>query len=169
MTLAVLGLGANLGERLDALQRAVDLLDAEPGIVVGRSSRIWETAPVGPQQPDFLNAVVEIETSLEPLEVLAACQRAEQALGRTREVRWGPRTLDVDVLFYGDVAVDLPELVVPHPRLTERAFVILPLLDLRSDPVLPSGVRILEVPTGPDMASGAWPILPPLAPSRPVS
>jgi 2-amino-4-hydroxy-6-hydroxymethyldihydropteridine diphosphokinase len=168
MTLAVLGLGANLGERLRALQRAVDLLDAEPGIVVRRSSRIWETAPIGPEQPDFLNAVVEIETTLRPLEVLAACQRAEQALGRTREVRWGPRTLDVDVLFYGDVAVDLPELVVPHPRLTERAFVILPLLDLRSDPVLPSGVRILEVPTGPDMGAGACPVLPPLAPSRPA-
>jgi 2-amino-4-hydroxy-6-hydroxymethyldihydropteridine diphosphokinase len=168
MTLAVLGLGANLGERLRALQRAVDLLDAEPGIVVRRSSRIWETAPIGPEQPDFLNAVVEIETNLRPLEVLAACQRAEQALGRTREVRWGPRTLDVDVLFYGDVAVDLPELVVPHPRLTERAFVILPLLDLCSDPVLPSGVRILEVPTGPDMAAGACPVLPPLAPSRPA-
>jgi 2-amino-4-hydroxy-6-hydroxymethyldihydropteridine diphosphokinase len=168
MTLAVLGLGANLGDRLGALQRAVDLLDAEPEIAVGRSSRIWETAPIGPEQPDFLNAVVEIETTLQPLEVLAACQRAEHHLGRTREVRWGPRTLDVDVLLYGDTSVDLPELVVPHPRLTERAFVVLPLLDLRSDPVLPSGLRILEVPTGPDMVAGARPVLPPLVVSRPV-
>lgn len=143
---AFLGLGSNLGDRLANLQRAVDALGAEAGVRVTRSSRVWETEPVGgPQQPDFLNAVVSIETDLEPHALLAACNRVEALLGRTRDIRWGPRTIDIDVLLMGDRTVDDPVLTVPHPRVSGRAFVLLPLLELAPDPVLPDGTRLLEV------------------------
>lgn len=143
---AVLGIGSNLGDRLDTLQRAVDLLNAEPGIRVTRSSRIFETEPVGGvDQPEFLNAVLEIDTDLEPHELLGATQRVESALGRTREIRWGPRTLDVDILLIDGRTIDDPDLTVPHPRMHERAFVLVPLLDLRPTPVLPDGTDLLRV------------------------
>jgi 2-amino-4-hydroxy-6-hydroxymethyldihydropteridine diphosphokinase len=109
------------------------------------SSRIWETEPVGgPDQPDYLNVVVRIETELEPNDLLAACLRVEGSLGRLRDVRWGPRTIDVDVLLFGEVISDDPTLTLPHPRMLERAFVLLPLLELDPDPVLPDGRRVLE-------------------------
>ena len=144
MTVAYLGLGGNLGDRLACLQRAVDLLKAE-GVRVVASSRVWETEPVGgPDQPDYLNAVVRVETELEPMQFLAACQRVERALGRVREVRWGPRTIDIDVLLFGDVTMEDPALTLPHPRMLERAFVLLLLLELDPDPVLPDGRRVLD-------------------------
>jgi 2-amino-4-hydroxy-6-hydroxymethyldihydropteridine diphosphokinase len=156
-----LGLGANLGERLDTLQRAVDLLAGE-GVRAVASSRVWETEPVGgpADQPTYLNAVVRAETELDADDLLAAAHRVEAALGRTREVRWGPRTIDIDVLLYDDVLRDDPELTIPHPRLTERAFVVLPLLDIDPAPALPDGTRILERSLDPD---GARPVQPPLA------
>ncbi len=126
-----LGLGSNLGDRLASLQGAVDLLRTEAGIELIRSSRVWETVPVGGQeQPDFLNAVLRAEVGLAPLDLLAACQRVEAALGRVRDVRWGPRTIDIDVLMIGARAIDEPGLVVPHPRMHERAFVLKPLLEI---------------------------------------
>jgi 2-amino-4-hydroxy-6-hydroxymethyldihydropteridine diphosphokinase len=143
---ALLGIGSNLGDRLDTLQRAVDLLNAERGIRVSRSSRVFETEPVGGvEQPEFLNAVLEIDTDLEPRDLLAATQRAESALGRTREIRWGPRTIDVDILLIDARTIDDPHLTVPHPRMRERAFVLIPLLDLRPTPVLPDGTDLLRV------------------------
>lgn len=143
---ALLGIGSNLGDRLDTLQRAVDLLNAEPGIRVVRSSRVFETEPVGEvEQPEFLNAVLEIDTDLEPRGLLAATQRVESALGRTREIRWGPRTLDVDVLLIDTLTIDDPALTVPHPRMHERAFVLVPLLDLRPTPSLPDGTDLLRM------------------------
>ena len=161
---AYLGLGSNLGDRLANLQGAVDHLRAEDGIRVDASSRVWETAPVGgPEQPDYLNAVVRVETNLDPQGLLAACRRAESALGRERGVRWGPRTVDVDVLLYDERAVDEPDLVVPHPRIAERAFVILPLLELDPDPVLPDGRRLVEQRLD---ASGVAPFAPPLVVDR---
>jgi 2-amino-4-hydroxy-6-hydroxymethyldihydropteridine diphosphokinase len=159
MPTVVLGLGSNLGDRLATLQRAVDLLDAEH-VRVRASSRVWETDPVGPAQPDFLNAVVRAETDLEPLELLSACHRVEATLGRVRHERWGPRTIDIDVLLYDGDSVDEPSLSVPHPRMTERAFVVLPMLDLDADPVLPDGTRLKDVRLGP--AGGARPFAPPL-------
>ena len=151
MTIADLGLGANLGDRLANLQRAVDLLNANPGLRVEASSRVWETEPVGgPDQPDYLNAVVRVEIDLEPRQLLAACQGVEQALGRERDVRWGPRTIDVDVLLVGETVSRDPTLTVPHPRMLERAFVILPLLELDPDPVLPDGRRVLDAEIDPD-------------------
>jgi 2-amino-4-hydroxy-6-hydroxymethyldihydropteridine diphosphokinase len=162
VTVAYLGLGANLGDRLAGLQRAVDLLSAK-GVRVVASSRVWETEPVGgPDQPDYLNAVVRVETELEPMQLLAACQRVERALGRVREVRWGPRTIDIDVLLFGDVTIEDPTLTLPHPRMLERAFVLLPLLELDPDPVLPDGRHVLDTAVD---TQGARLFAPPLRPS----
>jgi 2-amino-4-hydroxy-6-hydroxymethyldihydropteridine diphosphokinase len=132
---AFLGLGSNLGDRLANLQRAVDLLASTEGVRVTASSRVYETEPVGgPSQPEYLNAVVEVETELGPRELLDACLAVEEELGRVRRERWGPRTIDVDVLMYGEERVDEPGLVVPHPRMPERAFVMTPLLELDPAP-----------------------------------
>lgn len=158
-----LGLGSNLGDRLRSLQRAVDLLGAESGIELTRCSRVWETDAIGgPPQPDFLNVVVRAEVDVDPLDLLAACQRVETALGRVREVRWGPRTVDIDVLLIDRRAIDEPDLVVPHPRLHQRAFVLMPLLEIDADPVLPDGSRLVEVRLGPDAVGGVKVFAPPL-------
>jgi 2-amino-4-hydroxy-6-hydroxymethyldihydropteridine diphosphokinase len=158
---AFLGLGSNLGDRLATLQHAVDLLDESPGLTITRCSRVWETAPVGgPPQPDFFNVVVRAEVDLEPLDLLAVCQRVEAALGRVRDVRWGPRTVDIDVLLIDARTLHDPELIVPHPRMHERAFVLMPLLDIDPDPRLPDGTRLLDVPLGD--AGGVRPVAPPL-------
>jgi 2-amino-4-hydroxy-6-hydroxymethyldihydropteridine diphosphokinase len=160
MHVATLGLGANLGDRLRSLQSAVDLLAAE-GVRAVASSRVWETEPVGgpPNQPPHLNAVIRTETEAGPHEVLAACNHVEAELGRTREVRWGPRTIDIDVLLYDELVVNEPALTIPHPRITQRAFVVLPLLELDPDPVLADGTRILDFAVD---GEGARPYAPPL-------
>ena len=168
MHTATLGLGANLGDRLASLQRAVDLL-AEQGVRAVRCSRVWETDPVGgpPGQPAYLNAVIRADAGdLRPGDVLEAAHRVEAALGRVRLERWGPRTIDIDVLLYDDVISGDPTLTLPHPRMTERAFVVLPLLDIDPDPVLPDGRRILDVALG-DQA--ARPVAPPLVLPRAAS
>jgi 2-amino-4-hydroxy-6-hydroxymethyldihydropteridine diphosphokinase len=158
---AFLGLGSNIGDRLETLQRALDLLGAEPGVRVQRCSRVWETDPVGgPEQGDFLNVVVEVEIDLEPHDLLAACNRVELHLGRTREVRWGPRTIDIDILMIDDLTIVDDTLTVPHPRMHERVFVLLPLLELMTDPVLPNGTHLLNVRL-PDQP--ARPVFPPLS------
>ena len=139
---AFLGLGSNLGDRRGHLRDAVAAL---PDVVA--VSPVYETDPVGgpPDQDAYLNVVVELDTTLSPRALLAAAQAAEQAAHRVRRERWGPRTLDVDVLLVGDLVVDEPDLVVPHPRMWERAFVLVPLADLAPDltgPVqLGEGVR----------------------------
>jgi 2-amino-4-hydroxy-6-hydroxymethyldihydropteridine diphosphokinase len=125
-TKAYLALGSNLGERLDSLREAVRLLDAAEGVDVVRSSRIYETDPVGPPQPAYLNAVIEVETSRSPRELLQACRAVEDALGRVRTERWGPRTIDVDILTFDERTVDEPDLQIPHPRMHERGFVLVP-------------------------------------------
>jgi len=150
---AFLGIGSNLGDRLAYLQGAVDGLAATDGVEVVAVSAVIETDPVGPEQPDYLNAVVAIDTTLTPRALLEAGQRFEQEAERVREQRWGPRTLDVDVLLYGDEQVDEPDLVIPHPRWAERDFVLAPLADLGYPGVEPrewTGVRLtgltLQVP-----------------------
>jgi 2-amino-4-hydroxy-6-hydroxymethyldihydropteridine diphosphokinase len=131
VTRAYLGIGSNLGERLVYLQLAVDELAAADGVTVVGVSPVYETAPVGgPEQPDYLNAVVAVDTTLTPHELLDVAHAVETEAERVRTVRWGPRTLDVDVLLVGDERVDDPDLVVPHPRMAERAFVVVPLADL---------------------------------------
>jgi 2-amino-4-hydroxy-6-hydroxymethyldihydropteridine diphosphokinase len=128
---AYLGIGSNLGERLAYLQLAVDELAAASAVSVVAVSPVYETAPVGgPVQPDYLNAVVAVDTTLSAHDLLRVAQAIEAKAERVRTVRWGPRTLDVDVLLVGDERVDDPDLVVPHPRLSERAFVVVPLADL---------------------------------------
>jgi 2-amino-4-hydroxy-6-hydroxymethyldihydropteridine diphosphokinase len=128
---AYLGIGSNLGDRAAHLQAAVDGLAATPGISVVAVSPVYETAPVGgPPQDDYLNAVVAVDTALAPRALLEAGQRLEAAAHRVRRERWGPRTLDVDVLLVGDDEVHEPDLEVPHPRMAEREFVLAPLADL---------------------------------------
>lgn len=124
---AFLALGSNLGDRRARLRDAVAGL---PGVVA--VSGVYETDPVGGPagQPPYLNAVVELETDLSPPELLEVAHELEAAAGRERAERWGPRTLDVDVLLVGDLSVDEPDLVVPHPRMWERPFVLVPLHDL---------------------------------------
>ena len=127
---AYLGLGSNLGDRLAFLQSAVDGLAATDGIEVVAVSPVYETDPVGPEQPDYLNAVVAVDTTLSARSLLVVGQGLEAEAHRVRGERWGPRTLDVDVLSYGDERIDEPDLVVPHPRWHEREFVLAPLADL---------------------------------------
>jgi 2-amino-4-hydroxy-6-hydroxymethyldihydropteridine diphosphokinase len=126
-----LGIGSNLGDRLTYLQLAVDELDRRPAIDVVAVSQVYETAPVGgPPQDAYLNAVVAIDTPLGPNELLHVCQLIEERAERVRTERWGPRTLDVDLLLLDDRRVDDPELTVPHPRMWERGFVLAPLRDV---------------------------------------
>jgi 2-amino-4-hydroxy-6-hydroxymethyldihydropteridine diphosphokinase len=153
---AFLGLGSNLGDRLANLRRAIELLDAVDGIAVVRTSSVYQTEPVGPPQPDYLNAVAEVRTSLTARALLDAALGVERALGRVRAERWGPRTVDVDLLTYGDEHIDEPGLTVPHPRMAERAFVMIPLLELESHPPLPNATTSWEPPPN----SGVWPFAP---------
>jgi 2-amino-4-hydroxy-6-hydroxymethyldihydropteridine diphosphokinase len=148
---AFLAVGSNLGDRAAMLQLAVDVLAAAPGVEVVAVSRVYETAPVGgPDQDDYLNAVVAVDTDLGPRELLALAQRIERHAGRVRAERWGPRTLDVDLLTVGDERVDEPDLQIPHPRMHERGFVLAPLADVAPGAVTPpaggwEGVRLTTV------------------------
>jgi 2-amino-4-hydroxy-6-hydroxymethyldihydropteridine diphosphokinase len=135
VTRAYVGLGANLGPREVTLLRAVDLLAAADGVEVVAVSQLRETEPVGVvDQPPFLNGAVAIETSLTARELLDVLLETERELGRVRGERWGPRTVDLDLLVYGEETLDEPGLRVPHPRLAERRFALEPLADL--DPAL---------------------------------
>ena len=137
------GLGANLGDRVAALQGAVDVIApllAEPAV-----SSVYETAPVGgPEQPDYANAVLIGLSEMAPSDVLALAQLAEQQWHRTREIRWGPRTLDVDVLDIEGVVSDDPVLTLPHPRATQRAFVVVPWLEVEPTGVLADGAALAD-------------------------
>jgi dihydroneopterin aldolase/2-amino-4-hydroxy-6-hydroxymethyldihydropteridine diphosphokinase len=138
----VLALGANLGDRAATLDAAVAELAATPGIEVVAVSPVVETDPVGgPEQPDYLNAVVAVRSTLTPHALLAACLAVEQRHGRERRVRWAARTLDVDVVTYGGLVLDTPDLVLPHPRAATRAFVLAPwaALDPRARLAVPGG------------------------------
>lgn len=138
MSRAVLALGSNLGDRLGHLQGAIDALSMDVDVIA--VSGVYETAPVGgPDQEDFLNAVVIIETPLPPHDLLALCHRVEAAHDRVREIRWGPRTLDVDIISIEGVVLDEPVLTLPHPRAHERAFVCVPWLDADPHAALPLG------------------------------
>lgn len=142
---AYLGLGANVGDALGTLTAAVFALDETEGIAVADTSGIYRTQPWGGvEQDDFLNVCVRIVTSLGPHELLAELQAIETAFGRDREteVRFGPRTLDLDLLLYGDEVIETPELTVPHPRMHERAFVLVPLWEIMPGGRLPDGRRL---------------------------
>jgi 2-amino-4-hydroxy-6-hydroxymethyldihydropteridine diphosphokinase len=137
---AYLGLGSNQGDSQALLVGAVGGLTDAPGVFVTGLSRMYRTAAVGLEdQPDFLNMVVEVQTSLSPEDLLGLAQDLERRAGRTRTVRWGPRTLDVDILWYDGTSIDHDGLHVPHPRMEERRFVLEPLAELAPDLVLASG------------------------------
>lgn len=128
---AYLALGSNLGDRRRNLVGAIQHLYAQPGIEVISGSWVYETRPVGVVgQPDFLNLVLAIRTTLQPLDLLEACLKIEKEFGRERRERWGPRTLDIDVLLYGNAVLNNDRLTLPHPRMQERAFVLVPLAEL---------------------------------------
>jgi 2-amino-4-hydroxy-6-hydroxymethyldihydropteridine diphosphokinase len=133
-----IGLGSNLDEPLQQIQRALDALAALEHCTLCAVSPCYRNPAIGPgEQPDFINAVAELLTSLTPLELLADLQRIENTQGRVRNIRWSARTLDLDLLLYGDRIVALPELQVPHPRLRERNFVLYPLHDIAPTLTLP--------------------------------
>ena len=143
MSRAVLSVGSNLGDRMGHLQGALDALAERVDVIA--ISGIYETSPVGgPEQDDFLNAVIIVETTLAPHELLALCQQVEADRNRVREVRWGPRTLDVDIIAMDDTVLGDPALTLPHPRAHERAFVCVPWLDVDADAALPQG-RIADL------------------------
>jgi 2-amino-4-hydroxy-6-hydroxymethyldihydropteridine diphosphokinase len=142
----VLALGSNLGDRLASLQGAVDALCAEPGLSDVTVSPVYETAPAGgPDQPDYLNAVLVASTALPARAILDRARAAERAQHRVRGPRWGPRTLDVDVIVYGDEVSADPELTLPHPRARERAFVLAPWHDVDPDAVIPGQGRVADL------------------------
>ncbi|WP_303310917.1 2-amino-4-hydroxy-6-hydroxymethyldihydropteridine diphosphokinase [Hymenobacter sp. BT730] len=137
MPTAYLLLGSNLGNRAAILRAAVQQLHTSAGPVTATSS-LYETAPWGlSDQPAYLNQVVQLDTALSPEQLLAACLQTEQRAGRTRRIRWDARTLDVDILLYADLVLQTPELTIPHPRLPERRFALVPLVEIAADVVHP--------------------------------
>ena len=142
---AYIALGTNLGDRPANLQRALKELDSLPTIEIRQVSSVYEAAPVGLiEQPDFLNMAAELRTSLSAGELLEAMLQIENQMGRVRTVRWGPRVIDLDLLVYGTSQIDLPSLIVPHPRLRERAFVLMPLAEIASKLILPGDRETIE-------------------------
>lgn len=138
---AAIALGSNLGDSLAILRGAIAVLDQIPGIQVDQSSSFYRTAPLGPPQPDYLNACVLISTSLSPEVLLDTLLEIEAQFGRVRHERWGPRLLDLDLLLYDDWVVDTPDLQIPHPRMHERAFVLVPLAGISSGWIVPGWER----------------------------
>jgi 2-amino-4-hydroxy-6-hydroxymethyldihydropteridine diphosphokinase len=144
---AYIGIGANLGDREATIGQALELLSARPGVELAEVSRLRETEPWGyADQPAFLNGAAAVDTSLVPLDLLAALLAVERELGRTRAgPRYGPRTIDLDLLLYGQQVIEEPGLAVPHPRLQERAFALEPLLDLDPDLTVPGRGRVADL------------------------
>jgi 2-amino-4-hydroxy-6-hydroxymethyldihydropteridine diphosphokinase len=143
LTRALIGLGSNVGDRLQFLQRAVKQLGETIGAQVRDVSSVYETEPVGPAaQAWFLNAVVVVDTSLSPVTLLQQTQAIERALGRETTYHWGPRTIDLDIVLYGDTQVNTAALTIPHAELCQRAFVMIPLLELVPGLVLPDGTEV---------------------------
>lgn len=134
MNKAYLGLGTNMGDRENYLKSAINLLNDNENIIVTNKSKIYETKAWGyTKQDDFLNICIEIKTSLNEYELLKICQEIELKLNRERIIRWGPRTIDIDILFFNDITLDDEKLYIPHPRISERAFVLIPLMDINQN------------------------------------
>ncbi len=158
MNSVYLSLGSNLGDREASLLRALEYLNTS-GVRVVRQSSIYETEPQDfRDQPWFLNMVVEIETALSPAELLGRIHEIEGEMGRKRIVAKGPRTIDIDILFYGNVVIETPELTIPHPRLDERRFVLEPLAELAPDLIHPLTARIVRamLSTADDQGVKRW-------------
>lgn len=145
MQTAYLGLGSNLGNRQENLRIALRELGQMPTINITQVSSLYETDPVGvTEQPEFLNAVAALETTLSATDLLDVFLHLENQLGRVRTLRWGPRVIDLDLLLYGDAQIALPSLTVPHPRLRERAFVLVPLAEIAPEMVLPGEQKTVK-------------------------
>src|SRR5512137_695784 len=160
---AYVAVGSNLGDRWARLAQAARALRAAPGVAVVRASRVWDAAPIGPPQPRYLNAVLELETTRTPRSLLGLLREVERGAGRTRDVHWGARTLDLDLILHGDLLVREPGLTVPHPGLAGRRFVLAPLAELRPEIPVPgadaSVGRLLEEAPELDLAPvGGYPL-----------
>jgi 2-amino-4-hydroxy-6-hydroxymethyldihydropteridine diphosphokinase len=145
---AGIALGANLGNRLETLQGAIDALEDTPGVRVKGVSPVYETEPWGvapDSQPSYFNAVVIVKTTLPPSSLLERAHAVEEAFHRVRDERWGPRTLDVDIVSYAEVVSEDPQLTLPHPRAHERAFVLAPWLDVDPGATLPGQGRVADL------------------------
>jgi len=141
-----LSLGSNMGDRLFYLREAIERLTHNPSISIAKKSGIYVTAPWGGvEQPEFWNMAIQVETLLPPRELLRVCQAVENSLGRERIIRWGQRTIDIDILLYDNIVSIEPELILPHPHMEEREFVLAPLREIVPKLILPSGRPIAEV------------------------
>ncbi len=145
---AFLGLGSNLGHRAHNLRLALNALAAHPDITITSTADFIETDPIGPaDQPKYINTACAITTSLLPRRLLEACRAIEEQLGRNRQketIRWGPRLIDIDILLYDDIVMNEPELVIPHPRMHEREFVLKPLREIAPDTIDPASGRSIR-------------------------
>ena len=128
--ICAIALGSNLGDRLTTLEKALVALDKIPNITLKSLSSWYQTAPVGPPQPDYLNGCALLEVQLPPQKLMSTLLGVEKEFGRVRRQRWGARTLDLDIIFLGDLVIDTPNLKIPHPRREERAFVLMPLAEI---------------------------------------
>ncbi len=145
-TIAYIGLGSNMGDKEAHIRQAVEMVANIPGVNVTGVAPLYKTAPIGLTRQDwFLNTVAEISTDLAPLPLLHNLQEIENNMGRVRTIRWGPRIIDLDLLLYGQDYINLPELIVPHPRMAERAFVLVPLFRLKQDIVIPGLGKVSEL------------------------
>jgi 2-amino-4-hydroxy-6-hydroxymethyldihydropteridine diphosphokinase len=141
-----IALGSNVGDSATILKSALDMLDGTPGIALEAKSHYYRTVAVGPPQPDVLNACALLSTTLEPQELLTTLLQIEARFGRVRQERWGPRSLDLDLLLFDDQILQQPNLQIPHPRMNQRAFVLVPLAEIAADWVEPvSGKAIAEL------------------------
>lgn len=159
MVVAYLGLGSNLGDREDYLRAAIEALGKPRGTRIIATSGLYCSRPWGKlDQPDFMNMVASIETELAPRELLRECKRIEREAGRTASERWGPRVLDIDILLYDDLTLNSDTLTIPHPRLWQRQFVLVPLAELLPELHDGRGRSILEVlKSEPIQTQGVWP------------
>ena len=141
-----IAIGSNLGEPLEQVKQAVAALRQSPHCQLGTCSSWYRSEPIGPAgQPDYINGACELFTSLEPLELLDLLQNIEQQHGRLRNERWGPRTLDLDLILYGDQQIDIPRLQVPHPEATQRNFVLHPMAEIDPTLIFPNGTPMSEL------------------------
>lgn len=144
--ISYLGLGSNIGNTKDNLDSAIKILNESKNCNILQVSSFYKTKPVGvTNQPDFLNAVVKIETQLSPEELLKLINSIENKLGRIRTIKWGPRTIDIDILIYGNIIINKENLVIPHPAMMERSFVLEPLSEIEPNMIMPNGENISDV------------------------
>lgn len=141
-----IGAGSNQGDKVQNISQALELLNSNPGVSLLKVASFYKTEPVGYTQQDwFVNTVAEIETNLKPKELLDLLMSIEKKMGRRRLIRWGPRNIDLDILLYGALTIKESDLEIPHPRLTERAFVVVPLAEIYPELILPGGFKASEL------------------------